>query len=315
MRPLVATDARSLAEIEASVDRELPPRLDRLLQALHAAAPLPAQSLRQMRETFEVLTARMSLPEGLDVRESNLDGTAVEIVTPDQAVARTVVYLHGGALTLGSARTGRPLAGRLAEATRSTVVSVDYRLAPEYPFPAAIDDVDAVLGWIGRHEPDRAVILAGDSAGGGLALAVALRQQVARRANVRAVVAMSPWTNLDTSWVSSEALTRDPQVPGWLLARSAAAYCGANRPTDAGISAIHGALDGLPPTLVQVGSGELLFDDALRFARASFAAGAPLRFECWPGMPHVWQAFAPRLPEGTRALGAIREWLDDVLAR
>lgn len=186
----------------------------------------------------------------------------------------TLVYAHGGGYVLGSAGVAMPITGRLAAQLR--VVSVDYRLAPEHPYPAAVDDVVAVARAVGP------CALGGDSAGGGLALAAA-RRLVDAGAPVRSLVLLCP--HLDHT--DGDALSR--------------AYVGGAPVDDPGVSPLHASLAGLPPALVQVSAGEALLAHAVRFARRARAAGVDATLDVWDGLWHTWH-YHQELPEARRAL-------------
>lgn len=303
-------DLDGLDALERSVDRSLAPGLAGLVAALARVSPLPEWDFDRIRSSFESAAATLPVPEDVTITRVDVGGRAAELIEPARSTARAALYLHGGAYTIGSLSTVRSLAANVARATRSRTLVVDYRLAPEHAFPAALDDATAAFGWLARRYPDDLVYLAGDSAGGGLAIATALSVAAGSGPHAHAVLAMSPWTDLEVT--ESRTDLADPQAPVWLLRRSATAYLGGSRVPPALASPARADLTPLPPTLVQVGTAEPLLDDALRFSRKALAVGAPFRIEAWAGQIHVWQAFAPRLQAANAALEAADAWLTSI---
>ncbi|HET6522243.1 MAG TPA: alpha/beta hydrolase, partial [Geminicoccaceae bacterium] len=204
----------------------------------------------------------------------------------------------------------RPLTWRLSAACRMAVFAVDYRLAPEHPFPAAVED--AAAAWRGLlreagRDPRRMAII-GDSAGGGLMFATLLSLRDAGDPLPAAAVALSPWTDLagtgDSLAVNAAADPMFPPSEG-AIERTAAVYLNGADPRTPLASPLYGDLRGLPPTLIQVGSTEILLDDSRRMAERLRAAGVPVELEVWPSMPHVWHMKADVVPEGRRAIERI----------
>lgn len=187
-------------------------------------------------------------------------------------------------------------------------MAVDYGLAPEHPFPAAVNEArDVYAALLGQGVAAGEIILAGDSAGGGLAIATALAIRDAAMPLPAGIVAMSPWGNLDSSEMQSTRPARDLMLSCDYLASAASQYLGgadslARHPW---ASPVHGDFQGLPPLLIQVDEGELLYEDALRLAAAARRAGVSVELQCWQGLWHVWQFFAGRLDEADQALQAI----------
>ena len=303
-------DLDGLDALERSVDRSLAPGLAGLVAALARVSPLPEWDFEEIRLGFESAAATLPVPEDVSITRVDVGGRAAELIEPASQAGRAVLYLHGGAYTIGSLSTVRPLAANFARATRSRTLVLDYRLAPEHPFPAALDDATAAFGWLARKCRGDLVYIAGDSAGGGLAIATALSLAAESGPRAQAVLAMSPWTDLKVA--DGRADLVDPQAPSWLLRRSAAAYLGGSRVPPELASPARADLAPLPPTLVQVGTAEPLLDDALRFGRKALTVGAPFRIEAWAGQIHVWQAFAPRLQAANAALQAADEWLTSI---
>lgn len=225
---------------------------------------------------------------------------------PDTAV----LYLHGGGYTLGSHRTHAALASHLARAGSTTVVVPDYRLAPEHPYPAALEDALKVYGALLDTYDASRLAIAGDSAGGGLALSLVVALRAAGLPLPAALVLISPWTDLTLDGGTHQTLrSRDPMLSARWLRRAADGYRGELSLTDARISPLLADLRGLPPTLVQVGGDEILLDDARRLAERAWAVGVDLRMEIEPGMWHDFQLQAALLQRAAAAVTRIGRFL------
>jgi epsilon-lactone hydrolase len=256
----------------------------------------------------------LALPAADDVVATavNVDGLGAEWVVASGAdTERVVLYLHGGGYVMGSLATHRKLAGDVSRAAGARVLLLDYRLAPECPFPAAVEDAARAYRWLRSEGVDpRSIAVAGDSAGGGLALAalVALRDEgVVLPA---AGVAISPWTDLTLDAASLQTVAeRDPIVRGDQLKRYRDMYLDGADARAPLASPARADLTGLPPILVHVGEAEVLIDDAVLFADNARRAGVDVTIEAWPDMIHVWHVFAGRVPESTAAVGRIGEFL------
>jgi epsilon-lactone hydrolase len=218
-----------------------------------------------------------------------------------------VLYLHGGGYVIGSPRSHRHLAAAIARAAATAALLVDYRLAPEHPFPAALDDAVAAYQWLlGRGiGPDR-IVVAGDSAGGGLTVATLLAIRDRQLPRPAAGVCISPWVDLTCSGATyATKAAVDPIVTRQSVSMMADAYAGAGDAKAPLVSPLYADLHGLPPLLVQVGSDEVLLDDALGLGERARAAGVDVTVEEWPAMIHVWHWFLPMLAEAERAVGVI----------
>jgi len=257
--------------------------------------------------TLRKMTARTPAypqPDDIDWVPVDAAGVPAEWVVPRDCVpGRAIVYLHGGGYATGTIGSARSLSSHLARATRSRVLAVDYRLAPEHPFPAAVDDAVAAYRFA-LSTGDVTVALCGDSSGGGLALGTAIALRGLGEPAPATVVCLSPWTDLTLSGTSLHAnRDSDPMVSAKSLGLMADAYLGGSDPRSPMASPLFADLVGLPPILVQVGTGELLLDDATRFAERAEAAGVDVTLELWPDVFHVWHAFADLLPELVRSDG------------
>ncbi|CAG9237889.1 6-hexanolactone hydrolase [Paraburkholderia caribensis] len=216
----------------------------------------------------------------------------------------TILYLHGGGYYFCSPQTHRAASFGLASRSGARVFSLDYRLAPEHPFPAALDDALAAYRRLLEDgtKPD-SIVIAGDSAGGGLALATLVALRDAGEPLPAGAILFSPWTDLAATGASLQTNDGiDPMFHGPSIARAARLYLADTPATHPYASPLYAELKGLPPLFMQVGSTEVLLDDSRRVADKARAAGVDIDFEIWRKMPHVWQLWVPFIPEARRAL-------------
>jgi epsilon-lactone hydrolase len=251
-------------------------------------------------------------PPGTTVEPVDAGGVPAEWLTAAGADSgRVLLYLHGGAYQIGSPATLRHMIARISAAAHARVLSVDYRLAPEHPFPAAVDDALTAYRFLlqGGADP-AAVAIAGDSAGGGLTLATLVALRDAGDPLPAAAVAMSPWTDLA---LTGESLSTRADVDVMIkpdgMRETAAMYLAGADPRHPYASPLYADLHGLPPILIHVGDAEVILDDSTRFAAKARAAGVDVTLEVWDQMPHVWHAFVGLLPESGQAIEAIGGWL------
>ncbi len=247
-------------------------------------------------------------PNGVQVLRTEVAGRTVDWVVPEGADPGVrMMYLHGGGYISGSVHTHRALAARIAQAAGCVGLVVDYRIAPEDPFPAALEDSLAALAYVAHYGPDgaaaepRHLFLGGDSAGGGLALATLL--ELRGSLPVTAAVTISAWTDLACTGESlATRAATEPFLAPHLTWPTAQAYLAGADPRDPRASPLYGDLRGLPPLFMQAGDAEILLDDTRRFAAKAAAAGVDVTCEIWPEMFHVFQAFSTILPEGQEAI-------------
>jgi epsilon-lactone hydrolase len=257
-------------------------------------------------------------PSGTKTVRRTLGGVpAVHVTTPQSEPGRDVLFLHGGGYVCGSPELYRHVTWRIAAATRARLSAIDYRLSPEHPFPAALDD--AAAAWralIADGAAPQRSIFVGDSAGGGLALALCLRLRDEKLPLPAAIVALSPWTDLAMSGESMRGNAgADPMESAAIASDFAARYLNGADPCHPYISPLYGDPRGLPPTLIQVGSDEVLRDDAVRMAARMRDAGVPVELEIWPRMPHVWHVFAAVMPEARQAIARIGAFVEERIGR
>jgi len=288
--------------------------LDQLLRD----APLDlGGDVAEQRVVFEEMMAAIPMPADVTTSSGSLGGIPVvnvEVAGADHA--SVIFYLHGGAYAIGTAASSVGLASDLARRAGARLVTVDYRLAPEHPHPAAIDDaVAAYRGLLDSALGASAIAIAGESAGAGLAAATLVALKHAGLPQPSAAVLMSPWADLTLSSESiSVKAAVDPALTPEGLRRRAVDYVAAGDRTAELVSPIFADLTGLPPLLIQAGSHEILLDDASGLAARAAAADVAVRLEVTPGVPHVFQGFAAMLDEGDAALTSAGEFLRAHLA-
>lgn len=259
--------------------------------------------LEATRDAVEEFGTALPLASGVTVDPVEVAGRPAEWLRPTADAAGTVLYLHGGAYTTGSLDSHRTLATHLADASGCDVLHVAYRLAPEQPFPAAVEDATAAYDWLlERGIEQETLVVAGDSAGGGLAVATLLALQSRGRPLPTGAVLFSPWTDLSPEARWTVPARSDLVLSPLALRTAADRYLAGKNPTTPLASPTHADLQGLPPLFVQVGTAELLFEDVRAFASAAAAADVDVRLQAWPGLFHVWQLLAAYLPESRRAL-------------
>jgi len=279
-------------------------QLDFILK-ISAENPPPANATPpQMREWFEAINAQTPIAEGAMIETISVGPCPAELIRLSGGdESRLVIYYHGGGFLFGSPRSHRTIATHLAKASGVTVLSVDYRLAPEHPAPTAHDDAYAAYLWALDHGyAPASVVLSGDSAGGNLALAAAVR---ARDNGVQlpgCLVLMSPALDLASDGESHRSLADAPLVNRDLMALFNMVYVGAGDLRSPDVTPFYGDVSGLPPVLVHVGSWELLRDDSITIAERINAAGGNAELKVWEGMCHSWQLFAPMLEEGMASI-------------
>jgi len=278
--------------------------LEGLIAGLRAGGPDLTAPPLTLRPDYEALFATMPVAGDLAFADLNLGGVPAIKVSVPGSTGGVVLYLHGGGYVVGSASGYRGLAGEVARAAGMDAVVVEYRLAPEHPFPAAVDDaVAAYRALVASGVAPGDIVLAGDSAGGGLALSTLVALREAGDVLPAAALLISPWADLTGKAASLEGKRADdPSLTPEGLTACAVHYMGTRDPAHPLASPVLADLSGLPPLLVQVGSIEILLDDALAIAASAGAAGTSVRLEVHPGLPHVFHAFHFMLPEARAAL-------------
>jgi len=280
---------------------------------LLTSRPIPENAtIADRRQGFELLAAK--LPVAPDITCEKVDAASVPaewVVAPGAERGRVLLYLHGGGYVVGSINTHRDLAGRLSRAAVARVLLIDYRLAPEYPHPAAVEDATTAYRWLlHRGAIPTHTVIAGDSAGGGLTVATLVALRDAGEALPAAGVCISPWIDLEGIGESMTTKTSvDPIVQHQGLVWFANLYLGGADPRTPLAAPLYADLHGLPPLLVHVGTAETLLDDATCLAERAKTAGVDVTLDVWEEMIHVWHLFAALLPEGQQAIESVGAYI------
>ncbi len=253
---------------------------------------------------------------GIKIKRDNFSGIPGAIFTPSKNVntKSIIVYLHGGGYCFGSSLTTHKVGlTKLAKQTRLVCYSVDYRLAPEHQYPAALDD--ALIAWnhIVSQNPNCNIILAGDSAGGGLSLALMMYLRDNNERLPDGLVLFSPWTDLTCSGETYQTKAKyDPMFTTNMPKDSAKNYVPEDvKKTDPYISPLYGSFTNLPRTLILVGENEILLDDSRLFAQKAKASGVDIEIDIWPNMFHDWWLFGSFIPETKQVLDRAANWIDN----
>jgi epsilon-lactone hydrolase len=276
----------------------------------HLAKLPPSDSLTiaERRAQYERAEKVFPTPPDVKVERVNAPTAPAEWLRPPSAEpGRVVLYLHGGGYVIGSPRSHRHLAAAIASAASASTLLLDYRLAPEHPYPAAVEDATAAYRWLLDQAiaPER-IVIAGDSAGGGLTVATLLALREARVPLPAGGVCISPWVDLTCGGASyATKADADPIVRRTGVEQMAQAYLGATSPRTPLASPLFADLRGLPPLLIHVGTDEVLLDDAIQLAERARAAGVDATLETYERMIHVWHWFLPMLDEAETAVEAI----------
>ena len=282
----------------------------KLKRLLREKALPPGTSISERRAVMEKFAFRVAAD--INVEQLTVDGRAAEwIRAPDADDPHVLLYLHGGGYVMGSPNTHRALAGELSRAAQARVFLPDYRLAPEAPFPAAVDDAVAAVLWLyGQGVSPACLAVAGDSAGAGLTAATLIALRDRQLPLPRAAVCISPWSDLNCSNASYQTrAAADPMITTNDITLMAGAYLHGADPNSPLASPNRGDLTGLPPMLIHVGRDEVLLDDAIVLHEAARSAGVASTLEIWDDMIHVWHAFHPMLPEGRQGITRVGAYL------
>ncbi|MCA8831012.1 alpha/beta hydrolase [Hymenobacter pini] len=284
-----------------------------LLKQLLTAATGPLARRRPrlpaMRLAFELLSFGQLMPWNVFMEDASVEEMPAEWVRPAGAdTSRVILYLHGGGYVLGSLNTHRALVGTLAQRCGVSALAINYRKAPEYPFPAALEDALLAYRWLlAQGYAPTNIMVAGDSAGGGLALALLVALRDGGEALPAAAIGLSPWTDLMLpSGLMRRVCQEESQVLEALEIRGwGPLYASSTSLTHPLVSPVHARLHGLPPLLIQISNAEVLGDDVQRFAEKARAAGTPVTLQVFDGLVHWWHLFWRFLPEARTALDQV----------
>lgn len=282
------------------------------LEKMKARTPADFE-VNDLRKGLDKMVAMMPLPDDGIYESIDAGGVPAEwISVPGAGKEQVVLYLHGGGYISGSIASHRELLTRLARETGRYVLAIDYRLAPENPFPAALEDSVKAYRWLVSDQQINPtnIAIAGDSAGGGLTLATLLKLKADGILLPQAAVCLSPWTDLAMTGDSiTTKAADDPFIAAQGAVKIAPFYINGDDPQNPLISPLYGDLVGLPPLLIHVGSRECLLDDSIRFAEKANEAGVPVTLAVWEGMIHVFHLFAALAPEGREGIRKIADFL------
>jgi acetyl esterase/lipase len=271
-------------------------------------------TIDESRAGFEQIASMFQLADDVKAEAVDAGGVPSEWVrVPESREEYVVFYLHGGGYVVGSLDTHRELVSRIGRAAQARVLNVGYRLAPEHPFPAALEDATTAYRWLldSGVEPGR-VVIAGDSAGGGLTLGTLLALRDAGDPLPAAGVCLSPWTDLEGTGASAQpGGADDPLIDIEGLREMGRHYAAGDMARHPHAAPLYADYQGIPPLLIQVGTREILLDDATRVAKKARAAEVDVELETWEGLIHVWHMFGVGVPESAEAVekigGFIRE--------
>ena len=286
-------------------------QLDAILQASAAAPPPASPDPVSWRDWFESINAQTPQAPGLNAETINPGPWSAERLSADNSEAgRLILYFHGGGFLFGSSQSHRTITSHLAVASGSEVLSVDYRLAPENPAPAAHDDCFAAYRWaLEQGYQAGQIALVGDSAGGNLALSTALRARDEGLPLPGCIVMMSPALDLAGEGDSHQVVSQPPLLTREVMDLFNQMYVQHGDLRSASVTPLYSDLSGLPPSLIHVGDWELLRDDSITISKRLQDAGVKAELKVWPDMVHCWQLFAPMLSEGMQSLEKIAAFI------
>ncbi len=287
------------------------PQLQNIIEMIKAQPLREGVPIEETRATFEALATVFPIADDVKREKADANGVPGEWLTPPGVSGDiTVYYLHGGGYSIGSVNTHARMVSQIAAACDGRAFAVDYRLAPENPFPAALDDAVTGYRWLlGQGVDPARLVIGGDSAGGGLTLATLLRLREAGDPLPAAAVLLSPWTDLEGAGESIKTRREaDPMIDPDMMPEGARNYLPDGDLRNPLVSPLHADFTGLPPMLIQVGDAEVLLDDSTRVYKRADAAGLDVTLEVNDEMIHVFQIFAPLLPEAVAAIARIGEF-------
>lgn len=271
-------------------------------------------SLEDRRASMDAMAAAFGEPQGVSREHIELAGRPAQVFKPEgKEPEHTLLYFHGGGYVMGSPNSHANLTGRFATGANARVISFDYRLAPENPFPAAVEDgVAAYKALLDEGVSPAHLAVGGDSAGGGLTFATLLKARDLGLPMPAAAIGLSPWTDLTgRSATYKTRAEADPMIEPAGITQTGQEYLGGASVENPLASPLLADLKGLPPLFLQVGDAEVLLDDSREFEKKAKAAGVDCKLEVWDRMIHVWHAFFPMLPEGEQAIEKLCGFLNE----
>jgi epsilon-lactone hydrolase len=287
------------------------PKTEKFYQTLLEKRPKGNLSIAQIRIGFEKLMA--DFPSAPDVHFQNLSIgklSAAWVHAPGCTRDRVILFFHGGGFVSGTFYSHQDLIGRLAKATGCDILAVDYRLAPEHPFPAALEDALISYEFLRKQKiPAANIFVAGTSAGGGLALSLLLKLLARKEVLPRGAICISPWVDLALTGKTLHSNEGKDLIHRENIKAAAATYLAGHNPKDPLASPLYGNLEGLPSLLIQVGTREVFLDEIERFAQKAQESGVKVELQKFEGMIHTWHLFSAMVPEGQQAIEKIGEFI------
>jgi epsilon-lactone hydrolase len=279
-------------------------------------AEIRQKPLAEQRALFDARMEAVPFADGCTMESLDLAGICAEKISHrDATPGKALLYLHGGGYVLGGVKTHRHLVSRFGVAARLTAYHLDYRLAPEHPYPAALEDaLNAYKQLLAFGIAPESLIVAGDSSGGNLAAALLLKAREEGLPQPAGVYLLSPWLDMSTDGQSYDTVgARDLTVSREAIEAYVAAFLN-GQPDDLFTSPVRADLTGLPPTLIQVSTEEVLLSDSLAFGNRAALAGIDVTLRVWPEMPHGWPLFHPFIRAGLTAIEEAGQWMQRQLA-
>lgn len=276
---------------------------EKFYQSVLSKTPKAGESPRELRENFEKMMETFPCADDITTENVSIGNIpAIRFIAPNATRDKVLLFFHAGGYTAGSPHSHRDLLGRLSHEIGATVLATRYRLAPEDPFPAAFEDACSAYDWLLTQIPAQSIFLGGLSAGGGLVLALLLHLKQNNKTFPLAGICLCPWIDL-TMKSRSLHLNEDKDIISReRLITAKEMYVKDHDPKNPSISPIYGDLSGLPPLLIQTGTSEILYDEAVEIAQMAQKSGVKVTLEQYEQMFHAWQLFAAKIPEGDKAI-------------